>query len=1011
MAASEQDLSSDWLWLLHDDSAPDPECLAELLAAAQAHPRAVILGPKSRGWHDRRLLLEVGFTTTGSGRRFTDLDVREHDQGQHDTRSEVHAVGSAGMLVRRDVWTALGGFDPALPMYRDDLDLCWRAWRAGHEVRVVPSAVIHHREASFHGRRLGSTAAGRGHRLDRRGALHVLMTHASPVRLPFTALRLLIGSLLSAVVSVLGKAPRRAADELLAWGAVIAHPRRLLSARARVKATSMLSSRGAVGEFRPGFGVQSRQAIDALSGSLSASRDHTSSTSRIGGGLETGPGDDSMDLYEDPAGTWLRRVLTRPGVLLAVLLVVVSAAATRSLWWGEGTLLGGALLPTPEGAADLWASYTRLWHDVGPGSITPSPAWMGLLATFATLLFGKAPLAVTVVLLLAVPLAGLSAWWSLRGLVASTSVRMWAAIAYALLPAVLGATASGRLGTAAAAVLLPPTMRALARILVGPDAKQPRLQIDEHPKVSAATARTPWWAALLLAALTACAPILWPIAVIVSVGIFIASSVTGINVGQNRGIGAFRLSVALLVPIALLLPWSLHLISNPQLILLEPGLPGPIDPALTPIDIALLHPGGAGMSPIVISAGIVAAGVLALLRAERRRAVMGILAVGAIALATGVAMSRMLVDDPTSSGSITPWPGPATLLWGAALIVAASFGADGVRQRMADAAFGWRQPVALLTAIAAVAAPVLAAAWWFPGAGDPLRRETPGVLPSFVAAEALGPQAPRTLVVKPSGSGAVSYTLINGAGPTLGDADVGPPADVWLPLDSLVSTLVSGRGGPEVAALANYAVRYIVAEVEQSSSLVRNLDSVPGLRRVAGADGEVLWRISGVTARVRAVPAAGSNTANESIPLPVTDINSARPLVDSVVPGAGEILLAQDSDAPWRAVLASGEPVLSDVVPTGTEGVALQRFVLPSTVGAGDRVVIEVDNSARTAWVWIQFIVIGVVIVLALPGRRVNADADEVADPDATLAETTAQTQADLPAGEEVPDVNARADL
>ena len=62
-------------------------------------------------------------------------------------------------------------------------------------------------------------------------------------------------------------------------------------------------------------------------------------------------------------------------------------------------------------------------------------------------------------------MAGLAAWWSLRGIISSTPVRVWMSVAYALLPAVLGATAAGRLGTAAAAVFLPVTMRAFVRVL------------------------------------------------------------------------------------------------------------------------------------------------------------------------------------------------------------------------------------------------------------------------------------------------------------------------------------------------------------------------------------------------------------------------------------------------------------------------------------------------------------------------------------------------------------------
>ena len=143
----------EWLWLLHDDCAPEPEALRRLLAAVDASPSIAIAGPKVRGWNDPGLLVEIGLTAGGGGRRETGLERREIDQGQHDDRREVLAVGSAGLLVRRDVWDQLDGFDPRLPLFRDDLDLGWRANLAGHRVVVVPGAVVHHAEAAAHGRR------------------------------------------------------------------------------------------------------------------------------------------------------------------------------------------------------------------------------------------------------------------------------------------------------------------------------------------------------------------------------------------------------------------------------------------------------------------------------------------------------------------------------------------------------------------------------------------------------------------------------------------------------------------------------------------------------------------------------------------------------------------------------------------------------------------------------------------------------------------------------------------
>ncbi len=150
----------DWVWLLHDDCAPAPAALEKLLAEVRHDPRIAVAGPKVLGLGDRRLLLEVGVTIARSGRRDVGLERREHDQGQHDGVRSVLAVGTAGMLVRRDVWDELGGLDPRLPLLRDDVDLGWRANLAGHRVVVATDAVVHHAEAGSHRRRPVHVAGG-----------------------------------------------------------------------------------------------------------------------------------------------------------------------------------------------------------------------------------------------------------------------------------------------------------------------------------------------------------------------------------------------------------------------------------------------------------------------------------------------------------------------------------------------------------------------------------------------------------------------------------------------------------------------------------------------------------------------------------------------------------------------------------------------------------------------------------------------------------------------------------
>jgi N-acetylglucosaminyl-diphospho-decaprenol L-rhamnosyltransferase len=62
----------------------------------------------------------------------------------HAAPARVDWVSGAFMLVRRRTWDAIGGFDPAYFMYMEDVDLCWRAGRAGWAVGYEPAASVVH---------------------------------------------------------------------------------------------------------------------------------------------------------------------------------------------------------------------------------------------------------------------------------------------------------------------------------------------------------------------------------------------------------------------------------------------------------------------------------------------------------------------------------------------------------------------------------------------------------------------------------------------------------------------------------------------------------------------------------------------------------------------------------------------------------------------------------------------------------------------------------------------------
>lgn len=72
--------------------------------------------------------------------------------GRLRTVHEVSAVTGACLVVRRDLWRALGGLDPIFPIAFNDLDFCLRAARAGHRTLFTPHAVLVHKESASRGR-------------------------------------------------------------------------------------------------------------------------------------------------------------------------------------------------------------------------------------------------------------------------------------------------------------------------------------------------------------------------------------------------------------------------------------------------------------------------------------------------------------------------------------------------------------------------------------------------------------------------------------------------------------------------------------------------------------------------------------------------------------------------------------------------------------------------------------------------------------------------------------------
>lgn len=66
------------------------------------------------------------------------------DKGQFDKEEFIFSGKSAGMIIRREVFENLGGFDRDYQIFLEDTDLFWRTWLMGWEVRFCPKIVVEH---------------------------------------------------------------------------------------------------------------------------------------------------------------------------------------------------------------------------------------------------------------------------------------------------------------------------------------------------------------------------------------------------------------------------------------------------------------------------------------------------------------------------------------------------------------------------------------------------------------------------------------------------------------------------------------------------------------------------------------------------------------------------------------------------------------------------------------------------------------------------------------------------
>jgi len=172
LAASQLDSSIGWILVANPDAALEPDTITRLLEVAATGPRIGSLGPRLL---DQSGLVypsarELPALRTGIGHALfankwpsNPWSRRYHGEGRASTAAsrETGWLSGALLLIRREAFEQVGGFDDAFFMYFEDVDLGARLSANGwSNVYVTTANAIHH---GAHSTRESASAMNKAH--------------------------------------------------------------------------------------------------------------------------------------------------------------------------------------------------------------------------------------------------------------------------------------------------------------------------------------------------------------------------------------------------------------------------------------------------------------------------------------------------------------------------------------------------------------------------------------------------------------------------------------------------------------------------------------------------------------------------------------------------------------------------------------------------------------------------------------------------------------------------------
>lgn len=423
------DSGAENIWIVRDDTRIRPGAFAALASVLDTSPSVGIVGPKQMDVDSPATIREMGESMTRTGFA-VQLAERELDQAQYDRTSDVLAVGEAGMLVRRDVWVTLGGFDPALPGVDGALDFCFRARRAGWRIEVVPTAVIETQFTSLEAL-AGTLTHSRVVREEARARAHRVLAAGAPYAHPVLAVGLLTG----AIVRGIGRFVQKRRSPFAEWRGTL----------------SGVFDLAAVGRAHRAFRRTSTVSIDGSRLFVSpAELRHRRAMENDERHALLESADDTPRLRFGVAALWWTGLVAVAGIIL------------NNRFLGATALTGGSLAPMPATVGESWAAIGATWSEVASGFSGAPDGFAALLGILSTAFWWHPNSLVITLFVAALPLSFVAGYVGAGAVTTNSRAALFVGAGWALLPTLHIAVNEGRLTAVLVHIALPLFARAIA---------------------------------------------------------------------------------------------------------------------------------------------------------------------------------------------------------------------------------------------------------------------------------------------------------------------------------------------------------------------------------------------------------------------------------------------------------------------------------------------------------------------------------------------------------------------